>query len=230
MSKEENNKAVITWEDELKAYAQEAAEREQADTPVFSFRSGIMSLSNEIIPGNEVSVIVLDALYENSYYSGNYDPDNVVEPDCHAINHSNTEMAPGPGGESENCHQCPHNQFKTAKNGKGKACKNGRRLYVIPAGRIVDGRFTPPKEVSDLEGRISIMRLPVTSGKLFSEYTKKLTSTVNRPPFGVYTRVKVVPDQHTQFKVLFSLLDVVPSDFGQVIMTRVKDALSLQGE
>lgn len=36
-------------------------------------------------------------------------------------------------GEIERCADCPHNEFGSAEKGKGKACKNMRRLYILTA-------------------------------------------------------------------------------------------------
>lgn len=37
-------------------------------------------------------------------------------------------------GEVKSCKNCPHNEYGTAKNGRGKACKNMHKLYIMTEG------------------------------------------------------------------------------------------------
>ena len=49
------------------------------------------------------------------------------------------------------CDNCPYNQFGTDSNGKGKACKNMRRLYIMMDGRPDIYLLTvPPTSIKDI--------------------------------------------------------------------------------
>ena len=47
-------------------------------------------------------------------------------------------------GEIKDCSTCPLNKFGTAEDGKGKACKAKRRLYVLRAGEQIPLILTLP--------------------------------------------------------------------------------------
>jgi hypothetical protein len=81
--------------------------------------------------------IVLDHVSANLYYSGAYDAKALTSPDCFAIGRVIDDMAPSanaPTQQDESCGDCAFNQWGSATNGgKGKACKNTRKLLVVPA-------------------------------------------------------------------------------------------------
>jgi len=56
-------------------------------------------------------------------------------------------------GEVKNCSGCPHNQWGTSQNGgKGKACKNMRRLYILAEGCDMPIVMTlPPTSIAGWE-------------------------------------------------------------------------------
>lgn len=82
-----------------------------------------------------LSVIVLDWVATNSYFDGEYNPQNRVPPKCFAVGpYNNDNLTPvkeSPEAQSDTCANCPHNQF--GSKGKGKACKNQFKLAIIPS-------------------------------------------------------------------------------------------------
>ena len=82
-------------------------------------------------PVKEFSAVILHHhplfWYYKSKYSGGNNP-----PDCSSIDGRTGHG--DPGGE---CSSCPLNQFETAEEGKGKACKNRRLLYVLREGEVI---------------------------------------------------------------------------------------------
>jgi hypothetical protein len=65
---------MMKWDDELAKYAQAASDKEQIIAGQFlSVKAGQMSLGGNPIKGNEVNVVVLKDIYENTYYPGEYD-------------------------------------------------------------------------------------------------------------------------------------------------------------
>jgi hypothetical protein len=49
---------------------------------------------------------------------------------------------------------------------------------------------------------------------------------MKRPPLGVFTKIKVVPDANSQFKVTFEALGLVPNELMKAIMDRKPEAVS----
>lgn len=84
-----------------------------------------------------LSVVILDHRNLNRYYIKAYDPQNLVSPDCFALAKNFGDLSPKNHDEitkpqSDDCASCPYNQYGSAPNGKGKACRNMVRLAVIP--------------------------------------------------------------------------------------------------
>jgi hypothetical protein len=51
-----------------------------------------------------------------------------------------------------------------------------------------------------------------------------VASTLKRPPFAVFTKVKLVPDPKTQVAVTFELLGPAPATMAEVLLRRHKEA------
>jgi hypothetical protein len=127
-------------------------------------------------------------------------------------------MAPHPSSsqpQHTDCKTCPHNQFGTADNGKGKRCKNSRALALIPAG-------TTAVDLPAVE--VAVMKLPVTSGKNWSQYVNKIATLYARPPLGVITAITTVPDAKSQFKVMFGQGELVANDLLGGLVGKVEAA------
>jgi len=139
------------------------ASEEETSESFFSLRGGILTLGEEELPGNEMLVVVLDAVHENTYFPGAWDPEATLPPKCFAFGRSEKEMQPhdnvpdldseeaedsyfemqvdyDPEKEDPFCDQCPHSEWGSADKGRGKKCANRRRLAVIPAGRFLPGK------------------------------------------------------------------------------------------
>jgi hypothetical protein len=113
----------------------------------------------------EFSAVILHHHTLNCYYKTKYTGGN-NPPDCGSFDGITGEG--DPGGE---CKSCPMNQFGSAppenpgeENGKGKACKNRRRIYVLREGEVFP----------------LLLSLPTGSLKEFTKYIKKLLSKGRR--------------------------------------------------
>jgi hypothetical protein len=217
--------------------AQDFSEKEAVTSSLYmSTRGGLFRLGDEVL-GNEICVIVAAAVRENTLYADKFDPDVKNPPLCYAFGYVESEMAPHPEmdtypdvfvPQSRDCASCELNKFGSAEKGRGKACQNKRRLGLIPAGM-----FHPPRQrgaPAELEiyddakhyrdADLVTLKLPVTSVKNWAKYVNKLSATVGRPPYGVFTRVFLVPDQKDQYHVEFEMLELVPDELFDVVNAR----------
>src|SRR3990167_7275206 len=129
---------LINWEAELAAQAEVAAgmEASTGTGSFFSIKGGLLSFAGSPMPNNQMAVIVLDSLMENVYYEGAYDASNPQGPKCFAFGRNEADMAPhevtvqAGCQQSEACAGCPMNEWASAAQGRGKACKNTRRLAM----------------------------------------------------------------------------------------------------
>lgn len=209
--------AVANYADRMAAMAADAVEQEKSvSTGSFlSFKSGRLSYQGNVIKGDELDVIVIDSILENCYYPSGYDADNPGSPVCYAFGRDDKSMAPHPDSaepQSDTCANCPQNEFGTAEQGRGKACKNVRRLALIPADAET------PEAVQSAE--IAFAKIPVTSVKGWASYVRGLSTLEKKAPIGVVTRIGVVPDDKSQFKVTFQKMDDVPDELMPALIDR----------
>lgn len=225
--------AIAKWDEELARQAKLAAavEESTATGNFFSLKGGILAFNDAPVPNNEMAVVILDGVLENVYYEGKYDPDTPAGPICFAFGREEKEMVPhkivfdAGNNQSDKCQGCEHNEWGSADTGRGKACRNTRRLALIPAGTFDAGRFKPFNDESQLEtAPIAYMKLPVTSVKGYASHVKQLANALSRPPHAVYTKVSVRPDPQTQFKVVFEPLSTIPNELLGVVMKRHDEA------
>lgn len=206
--------AVNKWDEQLAQFATEAAETETVGGNFVSTRGGRLSVGGNEVPGNKMNVVVIESVKENHYYADRFDPDNPSSPVCFAFGVGEDEMVPHPDSterQADKCANCPMNQFGSADQGRGKACKNIRRLGIITEDGLDD---VPAAE-------LAVLKIPVTSVKNWSTYVTQVATTLRRPPFAMVTEVSVVPDSKTQFKVCFkAAAQITDGDSLQALMDR----------
>lgn len=130
-----------------------------------------------------MELVVVDYRAQNQYFSSGYDPDNIVPPDCWSIAKNVADLAPSdqvPDPVNDKCKGCPMNEFKTAHNGKGKACKNTYYLAVLPP------ECNPDDE-------IAYMRLSPTAMKSFESFVNGVSARFKTPPLGAIVTVGSKP-------------------------------------
>jgi hypothetical protein len=234
--KNSESTALVNWEDELAKQAEIAAtmEANAGGGQFFSMKGGQLSFNDSPMPGNQMATVILDSIFENVYYEGRYDPENPAPPTCFAFgrdeNMSPHEVVVKAGqAQHSTCKGCPMNEWGSSEVGRGKACRNTRRLALIPAGTFDShNRFQAINDPDHFSSAaIAYMKLPVTSVKSYASFVKQLAGALRRPPHGVFTRVRVEPDPKTQFRVIFEPLAQIPNEILPIIMKRHEEAKSL---
>ncbi len=236
---------VANWQQEMAEQAQVATAQEATGGTgggrFFGLRAGQLSFDDATFPGNQIAVVIIDAVFENIFYEGAFDPDNKNPPTCYAFGRDATTMGPPKEvdeydefeRQSDICATCPQNEWGSADTGRGKACSNRRRMALVPAGTYKPlgkgGGFE--LELEDdashfAKADAAFLKLPVMSVKGYAAYVKQLSEQLGRPPHGVYTRIYVEPDAKSQFRVKFELIEEVPDEFMPAIMARHKSMRS----
>ena len=221
--------AVANYDEQLAALMQQEVDVEKSINTggkFISTKGGQLTYDGNQMVGNEMYVVILDHIFENAYYEGRFNPESPQPPTCFAFGRSEKDMIPHVNvtaleqNPCDNCHDCPMNQW--GSDGKGKACKNVRRLALIPAGHI--DRKTDELELYDEDhfasAEVAYLKLPVTSTKGFSTYIKQVAQAYNKPVLGVITRVYTTPDPKTQYKVNFEAIEEVPAELLGTLMQR----------
>jgi len=179
----------INYEEQLAKEAAEIAKRIAAPT---GDRIRIANNRTFVAPdgseGETLEGVVVDFVSTNLFYDGPYDRDNPQPPACFAIGPEPSTLVPSansPSKQADTCSSCPNNQFGSATNGKGKACKNTRLLAVVPITALDNPGEDAP---------IWILSVPPTSLKAYDSYVHTLASKHRTVPIGVITEISLDPE------------------------------------
>jgi hypothetical protein len=198
------------WQDRLAAHAKKQSAVAGAATggwPFLSFKGGMIHRGDTELD-NPTDVIVLDGVFENNYFEEEYDPGNPVPPICWAIGADEEKLAPPadlPTKQAVSCSVCKWNAFGSDDRGKGKACKNSRRVAVLPADALSDLKL-----LRETEG--VRLRIPVMSLRFWSKFVQAITGGFQRPLWMLRTRLSVTLDPKAQFLVKFQPLEWINNE------------------
>jgi hypothetical protein len=169
----------------LEQAAQTQAEAEVSSIPFLSFKGKKFTIGEEKL-GNSLDVVILADVFDHAYYDKAYDPDVISPPACFAIGKDVSEMVPdasSPTIMASSCSVCPMNEFGSSNNGKGKACRNGRRLLLAA---MVDGR-------PDMDNLV-IANIAPTSLKAYASYSKRMATLMKLPSWAIVTNLSFDDD------------------------------------
>ena len=133
----------------------------------------------EMVP-ELVGVIVhhraMNAYWKDAYAGGN------TPPDCASMDgHTGTVAETG---ECRDCKTCPLNQFGSDADGRSKACKNMRRLYLLLAGEPLPLVFTiPPTGLKGFKNYLS--KRVVLRGKRAHQVVTRITLKKEKNATGI---------------------------------------------
>lgn len=214
----------------------------------FSTRAGALTLGEERMPGDQVCVIILDFIRMNTFYPERFDQDSPMPPVCYAVGRTEEEMGPHHTMQADlsyfkpqndptlygACKLCPNNQWGSAEQGRGKACQNKRELTLLPAGFYVPKRGSRDFDLNLIDDPAHFqtadtarLRIPVTSVNNWARYVNLISAQFRRPPAGVLTRIYLEPDQKTQYKVNFEVVEAVPDHIAAQIIQRQQEVMRL---
>ena len=196
----EENKDLVNYDEELAKLAKAATKTERPDTSTIGTKSGILTYNKQPVPNNKLDCIIIASTHVNLYYDEKFDQNDPKNPVCFAYSEDpdEREMVPHPASskpQADRCADCWANKWNSdPEGGRGKACKNSRRLALIPGGTTAE---------------IATLSLPVTSVNNWGMYVNKIATLFSRPPLGIITQIGTVPDVKSQFKITFLNLELV---------------------
>lgn len=213
MSKAET--AMVSWEDKMAAKAKDAAASERPSVSTISFKSGVMKYMDQAVPENNMDVISISTAHEHALYLDRYEADKPKPPSCFAISLDGENMVPHPNvkePQNPTCDGCKYLEWGSdLKGGRGKACKQIRRLGLVSAS------------AEDLnKAELAMAKIPVTSVGNWANYVNSVSAMYNRPPDAVITNMSVIPDAKTQFKVLFNTAGLLTEEQYAQIESRLE--------
>lgn len=205
---------VVSIQEQLKAQAAALANRTQPSTgsQIKLTKDKKFQLPNGQKVEGPLELVVVDFVSRNKFYDRAFDSNNPIPPACYAIHAEPKQMAPSdsvPEKQSDDCTSCPLNQFKSAANGKGKACKNSRYLAVLP-----------PDATEDEE--LWFLEVSPTGLKSFDGFVNSTMRTFQMPPISVVVDVSF--DENAEHQTLI-FGNVRPNENLAVHYPRQKEAM-----
>lgn len=193
---------------ELAALMEQGSQVDAAEQKDLQAAIGMGKITVKSFPkGTKLEVILIGHHRANAYwpgvYTGSTDP-----PACSAINGElGTGIISGEAVVDRECEGCPMNVFGSATNGKGKACRNYRIMYVI---RMIDGQPNPFAEA---------IVVPPSGLKTAGKY---LQDTIRKPRWMFKTNILVTEGTSGMGGFSFSQGEDIPVDDLPVIGALVK--------
>ena len=216
--KTSTSRAVVPWEKEMAEAAKRQAkvEKPMGGFAYISTRGGRLSIDDTPIKENKLRIIVLQAIHENQYFTDPFDPNKPQTPQCYAFGdpkEDDPEASMAPHTEAperqvstnQTCADCELNKMGSAEQGRGKACKNVRRLAVVTEDALESAKAMK-------EAEVRMLKVPVMSVKGWVNYVHQLDDEMSRPYYGVITLLELVPDPKSQFRVTFAFEELIQFD------------------
>jgi len=124
----------------------------------------------------ELVGVIVDHHPVNAYWADKYAGAN-NPPDCSSMD---GKVGMDQDGNRKPCNSCPMNEWGTAEDERGKACKNMHRLYIIREGEMLP----------------LLLTLPPTSLKNLSDYIALRVVSKGMRSYGVVTKVSLKKAQN----------------------------------
>jgi hypothetical protein len=186
---EETKNLPVSIEDQIKKELQ-AQQKQVGALPAnkIATKGKVFTMPDGQEGPGPLDVIIIDFAWLMAHYPGVYNSANPQQPNCFAVGRENPEggsLKPHESVEKPqgtDCKVCPKNEWGSAQTGRGKACKNQRRLLVMPTNSDEE---TEP------------MTLYVSPGALknFDAYITRLKNEHGCLPAQVVTEISFDPHQ-----------------------------------
>lgn len=134
---------VVSVQDQLKKELTTLKDRvEPPGGFLINLKGKVFTLPDGSSNAGPLECVILDWCTANTYFEGIYNPKDIKPPVCFAFSPTPADAKPSknsPKPQAEQCFGCPQNEWESdPKGGKGKACKNTRRLLITIADAVED--------------------------------------------------------------------------------------------
>jgi hypothetical protein len=174
------------------------------------FRSNGILLDDRVV--QDLPCVILAYLPVREYYARSYDPNKTSIPDCYAFD----DVIQSKAQQALSCNECQFNQYGSAKQGNGKACKEKMRLVVAS------------DDLTDIRSCV----MPLTSTLIWRKDFLPLVNELNSKGYllcMVKVKIKWSYDSRSQFRVEFSVLEPLDESLASKaisLLGKAKDIIS----
>ncbi len=158
--------------------------------------------------------IIIDQFPTNAFWKESFgDSGGGTPPDCFSMN-GRTSDPSGENVQSKNCGPCPMNAFGSA--GRGKACKNMKRVHVLIDGSSYPHRITiPPTSLDAFDQYVTtVTDMGIAYQLVYTEFS--LSSVANKEGIA-YSEIKL--------KIISAIKDMETAQAIKTQMTQWYEAM-----
>lgn len=209
--------SMSEWEKRFAAEAAIESEKEKAvGGDSISTRNGKFSFKEQNL-GTSMEVIILNHCFIRTWYDQPFDPDSPSVPACYSVSLEEIGMTPAenavkPQCDTE-CNDCQFDAWDTGDKGKGKACKEGRRLILLSAD----------KDLSKAER--ATLHVPSASLKNWKGFFKSVTAKLGRPLYSLVVKISFDPDAEYD-KMIFEVVEAINDPSELSIIDRKRNEIT----
>lgn len=218
-AKQESKLPVLAnWRERLQKNAGEALQKGIGSESGGSilFDAGRFSYKEQIL-GDRLDCVIVGVQAARAYYAGAYKSGSKDAPTCYSYD----GVAPHPESASKqnsDCANCHWNQFRTAHQGEGKACREGYRIAVVDVKAIEDGRAATAEALT--------MKFSITASKVIAKHVKRLVA-LHGSIVGAVTTLLIAPDKKTQYTIEAQIGDELSEATQEILGSRIDDVEAL---
>jgi len=217
---------MAEWEQLLAAEAKDERAKETLGLPRITHQGGVLQVDGEEVEGNEVIVATVEYAFGKEWYKEKFVPGKQATPGCYAFGPSDKGMVPhesAPEKQNPTCTGCKWNEFGSADVGRGKACKDVRRLMVILASDLAG-------KSADAIGGAEVRQLSVPPASL-GNFAAHLAGLPDKVASGnlraALTKIAPRPRKKGGHELTFTFMGPVPKDAMPALLARRKGAYDL---
>lgn len=207
---ESTGRALQPWEQRMAERAKAAVESASSgsgSSKKIGTRGGVFTIDGAQVEGNVLQAVVLDFLFDVTYYEEGFDADDITPPTAFALGRNEKTLvwddSSHPDFAGKELKTSPVFQWGSADKGKGKAAKSRRRLLLIASSDLEE-------DVAAAEVRK--LMVPVTSSSDWDAYVKQVAAH-GRDPSGVLTEISIKPHPKYQFTLSFKMLGLIEDEY-----------------
>ena len=209
------------WEVALAEQAKNEKSQETLGIPRITHDNGIIKIDSKPVADNKLSLAIVDFVFSKSYFKEKYVKGKAQVPVCYGYGRKEEEVLPhaaAPEKVCESCKGCEHNKFFTAEIGKGKRCKDERKLLCVVA-------TDDPESIQAAEMRT--LSIPPGSLKNWGKYLAQISEVSPYGVRGVMTEISTEPGASGAYAITFKPVDRLAKETVREVVSRSKGADAL---
>lgn len=180
-----------------------------------SFGEGSIEYGKQSL-GHDMDVIIIGVQAERAYYDTPFKAGKLSSPACYSYDGEQPHPAAA-RKQCDDCLNCPLNEFGSAREGGGKACKEGYKLALIDAKAVKSGTLETAEIV---QARFSVLNSKEVARHI-ATLQRRFDHTL------VVSHLNVQADKKSKYRVTLEVVDQLSEEDLELAGSRVQAAQEL---